>query len=98
MRIQRIPLVSGMSATVMIRDEAVSAAGQFWFGRVVAAVETTLGCADGTACEAGMHSGDNHRTRNSGILPMDAATSGATAEQIIPGLAPSMNASPRNRN
>ena len=94
-----IPLVSGLSATVTIKEDAAGADGQSWLGRAIAAVETRLsdvlispparpGCIPATTTE--------QATPES--LPVDTAKSGATPEQINPGLAPSVNASPRNRS
>jgi multidrug resistance efflux pump len=94
-----IPLVSGMSATVTIKEEAVSADGRSWLDRAIAAVETRLsdvlispparpGCIPATTTD--------RATPES--LPVDTVKSGATPEQINPGLAPSVNASPRSRS
>jgi multidrug resistance efflux pump len=94
-----IPLVSGMSATVTIKDEAIGVASRSWFGRAVAAVETRLsdvltgpparpGCIPATTADRGI----------SASLPVDTATPGATPEQINPGLAPGLHASPRNKS
>ena len=91
-----VPLVSGLSATVTIEEVAVGADGQSWLGRAVAAVKTRLsdiligppvrpGCIPATTTD--------QATPQS--LPVDTAKSGATPEQINPGLAPSINASPR---
>jgi multidrug resistance efflux pump len=96
-----VPLVSGLSATVPIKDEAVGAntKSSSWLGRAVGQVETRLsdvlngpparsGCIPATTTE--------HAIPES--LPVDTETSGATPEEINPGLAPSMKASPRNRS
>ena len=96
-----IPLVSGMSATVTIKDEAVGANTQSssWLGRAVGQVETRLsdvlngpparsGCIPATTIE--------HAIPES--VPADTVTSGATPEEINPGLAPGMSASPMNRS
>jgi multidrug resistance efflux pump len=93
-----VPLVSGMSATVTIKEEAVGADTQSWLDRAIAEVTTRLsdvlispparpGCIPATTTE--------RATPES--LPVDTAKPEATPEQINPGLAPSMNASPRNR-
>jgi multidrug resistance efflux pump len=96
-----IPLVSGMSATVTIKDEAVGANTQSssWLGRALGQVETRLSdvlsgppvrsrCIPATTIE--------HAIPES--LPADTVTSGAAPEEINPGLAPGMRASPMNRN
>ena len=94
-----MPLVSGMSATVTIKDGSVGAVGRSWLSRVATEVRTRLsdvligpptrqGCIPATTTERAIPES----------IPEDTATSGATPEQINPGLAPSMNASPRSRN
>ena len=94
-----IPLVSGLSATVTIEENAVGADRRSWLSRAVAAVETRLSdvlvspparleCIPATTTDRAIPES----------LPGDTAKSGATPEQINPGLAPSMNASPRKRS
>jgi multidrug resistance efflux pump len=94
-----IPLVSGMTATITIKDGGGAETSRTVLGRALAAIETRLidvlagprtrpGCIPATTAERATPA----------FLPADAATRGATPEQINPGLAPSMNASPRNRN
>src|SRR5262249_29485459 len=87
-----IPLVSGLSATVTIEEQDAGAVGGSWLGRAVAAVETRLsdvlnspparpGCIPATTSEQAIPE----------TLPADTAKSGATPEQINPGLAPGLN-------
>ena len=94
-----IPLVSGLSATVTIKEEIGGADGQSWLARAIAATETRLsdvlispparpGCIPATTTERAIPES----------LPADTAKSGATPEQINPGLAPSMNVPPKNRS
>jgi len=94
-----IPLVSGLSATVTIREDAVAADTRPWLERAAAAIETRHsdviysppvrpGCIPPTTTE--------HAVPAS--LPVDKAEAGVAPEQLTPGLAPSINASPRNRN
>jgi len=96
-----IPLVSGMSATVTIKAQAAGpiTPSSSWLGRAAGQVETRLsdvlngppvrpGCIPATTAE--------HAIPES--LPVNTVTSGATPEEINPGLAPSMKASPRNRS
>jgi multidrug resistance efflux pump len=94
-----VPLVSGMSATVTIKEQAVGADGRSWLGRGIAAAETRLsdvlmgpparpGCIPATTTEQAPPES----------LPVDTVSSGPSPEQVNPGLAPSMNASPRNRS
>ena len=94
-----IPLVSGLSATVTIKEEIGGADGQSWLARAIAATETRLsdvlispparpGCIPATTSEQAIPES----------LPANTAKSGATPEQINPGLAPSMNVPPKNRS
>jgi RND family efflux transporter MFP subunit len=90
-----IPLVSGMTATVTIKDHTRTN-GQTWLGRMISAVETRLsdvmsdpqarpGCIPATTTE--------RATTES--LPADNEKPAPTPEQLNPGLAPSMGASPK---
>src|SRR5262245_7367961 len=93
-----IPLVSGMTATITIKD-ASDANGRTWFERAVAAVKTRLSdVLDGPPARPGCIPPTTTEQATPETLPTDTATSGATPEQINPGLAPSINASPRNRS
>lgn len=94
-----IPLVSGLSATVTIEEEAAGADGHSWPYRAVATAETRLsdvlvgpparpGCIPATTIERAIPES----------LPVDKEKSAATPEQINPGLAPGMTAPPRNRS
>lgn len=93
-----VPLVSGLTATVTIKEEAASPPSRSWLDRAVAEVRTRLSDALTTpparpGCIPAMTT--DRATPES--LPPDAAKSGPTPEEINPGLAPSTNASPRNR-
>jgi multidrug resistance efflux pump len=93
-----IPLVSGLSATVTIKQQPVAVDSQFWLDRAIAEAETRLsevlmrpparpGCIPATtAARASPES-----------LPAGTPKLGASPEQINPGLAPSVNAPPRKR-
>jgi multidrug resistance efflux pump len=94
-----VPLVSGLTATVTIKEEAVAAQDRSWLDRAIAEVGTRLsdvltspparpGCIPATTAD--------RATPES--LPADMVKSGATPEEINPGLAPSVNTSPRNRS
>jgi multidrug resistance efflux pump len=94
-----VPLVSGLSATVTIQEDGTAAGARSWLGRAVAAVETRLSdvltgpparpaCIPATTTERAVPVS----------LPADKATSGATPEQINPGLAPGLTAVPRKRS
>jgi multidrug resistance efflux pump len=94
-----VPLVSGLTATVTIKDGAVGAQGRPWLDRAVAEVATRLsdvltspparpGCIPATTTDRAIPE----------FLPRDTAKSGATPEEINPGLAPGTDKSPRNRS
>ena len=94
-----VPLVSGLTATVTIKEDTVGADGRSWLGRAVAEVATRLsdalmspptrpGCIPATTTDRATPE----------TLPADTAKSVATPEEINPGLAPSVNKSPRNRS
>jgi hypothetical protein len=94
-----VPLVSGLTATVTIKEEAVSAQSRSWLDRAIAEVETRLsdalmsppaspGCIPATTTDRATPAS----------LPADAAKSAASPEEINPGLAPGVHASPRNRS
>ena len=91
-----VPLVSGLTATVTIKDDDVGADGRSWLGRGVAAIKTRLsdilvgpparsGCIPATTTEQAIAQS----------LPADTVKAGPTPEEINPGLAPSISASPR---
>ena len=86
-----VPLVSGLSATVTIKEENAEAGGQSWLERAVTEVETRLsdvlvspparpGCIPATTAERAIPQS----------LPVDTATSAPSPEEINPGLVPSM--------
>jgi RND family efflux transporter MFP subunit len=90
-----IPLVSGMTATVTVKDTS-STDGRTWLARAISAVETRLsdvmtspparpGCIPATTTE--------RATTES--RPADKEKPAPTPEQLNPGLAPSMGASPK---
>jgi multidrug resistance efflux pump len=92
------PLVSGLSATVTIKQQPVAVDSQFWLDRAIAEAETRLsevlvrpparrGCIPVTTTA--------RATPES--LPAGTPKPGASPEQINPGLAPSVNAPPRKR-
>ena len=95
-----VPLVSGLSATVTIQEgDAIGVDTRPWLERAIAAVEIRLsdvlnspparpGCIPAATTERAVPIS----------LPVDKAKAGAAPEQLTPGLAPSINASPRNRS
>jgi multidrug resistance efflux pump len=94
-----IPLVSGMTATVTIKEGDGSADGRPWLGRAVAEVQTRLSdVLTGPPARAGCIPAMTTDRAIPASLPADTPKSPATPEEINPGLAPSLNASPRNRS
>jgi multidrug resistance efflux pump len=93
-----VPLVSGLSATVTIQEDAPSADAQSsWLGRAVGQVETRLSdVLYGPPARSGCIPPTTTGRATPVSLPTDAANSEATPEQINPGLAPSINAAPKN--
>jgi multidrug resistance efflux pump len=92
-----IPLVSGLSATVTIQEDTVDADTRPWLERAAMAIETRLsdvltspparpGCIPATTTERAIPVS----------LPVDKAKAGVAPEQLNPGLAPGMNASPHS--
>jgi hypothetical protein len=91
-----IPLVSGMTATVTIRD-AISTDGVTWFGRVISAVETRLSdVLSGPPARPGCIPAMTTERATTESFPVAKEKSASTPEQINPGLAPGMNAPPRD--
>jgi multidrug resistance efflux pump len=91
-----VPLVSGLTATVTVKREGAAAGDKSWLARAAAEVKTRLsdvvigppalpGCIPATTTEQATPQ----------VLPEDTTKSGPTPEQINPGLAPSIDASPR---
>jgi RND family efflux transporter MFP subunit len=93
-----IPLVSGMTATVTVKD-AREADGRTWPARAVAEIETRLfDVLVGPPARAGCIPAITTERATPTSLPVDEQESVPTPEQINPGLAPGMSASPRNRS
>jgi RND family efflux transporter MFP subunit len=91
-----VPLVSGMTATVTIKD-AISTDGRTWLGRVLSAIETRLSdVMNGPPARPGCIPATTTERATTESLPADKEKPAPTPEQINPGLAPSMDASPRN--
>jgi hypothetical protein len=91
-----MPLVSGMTATVTITD-AASADGRAWLDRVIATVETRLSdVLAGPPARPGCIPATTTERATPVSLPVDKRKSAPSPEQINPGLAPGMDASPRN--
>ena len=96
-----VPLVSGLSATVTIEDEVVGASAQSssWFGRAVGQVETRLSdVLNGPVARSGCIPATTTERATPAYLPIDSANPAAMPEQINPGLAPSINATPKNKS
>jgi multidrug resistance efflux pump len=93
-----IPLVSGVTATVTVKD-AGEADDRPWFDRAVAEIETRLfDVLDGPPARPGCIPAITTERATPASLPVDEQKSVPTPEQINPGLAPGMSASPRNRS
>jgi hypothetical protein len=94
-----IPLVSGLTATVTIKEEASGADGQSWPARAIAAAETRLSdVLMGPPTRRGCIPATTTARATPESLPADTAKPGATPEQINPGLAPGVNAPPKKRS
>jgi multidrug resistance efflux pump len=96
-----VPLVSGLSATVTIEDDADGANSQpsSWLGRAVGQVETRLSdVLNGPPARPGCIPATTTERATPASLPIDVANPGATPEQINPGLAPSINVAPKSRS
>src|SRR6516164_7049140 len=93
-----IPLVSGMTATVTVKD-AGEADRRTWPARAVAEIETRLfDVLVGPPARPGCIPATTTERATPASLPVDEQKSAPTPEQINPGLAPGMSASPRNRS
>jgi multidrug resistance efflux pump len=94
---QGVPLVSGLTATVTIKEEAIDPQRRSWLDRAIAEVGTRLSdVLTSPPARPGCIPAMTTDQATPESLPPDAAKSGATPEEINPGLAPSINASPRN--
>ena len=94
-----VPIVSGLTATVTIKEEAVGAQGRSWLDRAFAEVGTRLSdVLTGPPARAGCIPATTADRATPEFLPADTAKSAATPEEINPGLAPGINKSPRNRS
>jgi multidrug resistance efflux pump len=91
-----VPLVSGMTATVTIRDES-NATQPTWFDRLRAEVATSLSDVfNGPSARPGCVPAITTQRGPTQSLPATQARPSLTPEQINPGLAPGMDASPRS--
>jgi hypothetical protein len=89
---QGIPLVSGMTATVTIRD---ASANDGRLNRLISAVKTRV--MSGPPARPGCIPAMTTWQATTESIPADKPKSGPSPEQINPGLAPGMDASPRTR-
>ena len=87
-----------MSATLTIKD-AGTADDRPWLDRAVTEIETRLvDVLDGPPARPGCIPATTTERATPMSLPVDKQTFVPTPEQINPGLAPGMSASPRNRS
>jgi RND family efflux transporter MFP subunit len=90
-----VPLVSGMTATVTVKD-ASSKDSRTWLARAISAVETRLSDAlSGPPARPGCIPATTTERATTASLPADREKPAPTPEQLNPGLAPSMGASPK---
>ena len=93
-----VPLVSGLTATVTIKEEA-AAQGRSWLDRAIAEVGTRLSdVLTSPPAQTGCIPATTTDRATPEFLPGDAAKSAATPEEINPGLTPGIDKSPRNRS
>jgi hypothetical protein len=91
-----VPLVSGMTATVTIRDRSEPDRSS-WFDRFRAAVATSLSDVfNGPSAQPGCVPAIKTEHRPTQSLPETQAKPSLTPEQINPGLIPGLNAKPQN--
>src|SRR6516165_8651757 len=94
-----VPLVSGLTATVTIEEEAASPSGRSWLDRAIAEVSTRLSeVLTSPPARPGCIPAVTPDRATPESLPADTAKSAATPEEINPGLAPGIDKSPRNRS
>jgi multidrug resistance efflux pump len=94
-----VPLVSGLTATVTIKERAVSAHDRSSLDRAFAEVGTRLSdVLTGPPARVGCIPATTTDRATPEFLPADTAKSRSTPEEINPGLAPGINKSPRNRS
>ncbi len=91
-----VPLVSGMTATVTVKDAETADAGS-WLDRAVAAVKGRLSdVLEGPPARPGCIPATTAERAKTVSLPVDNEVSTSAPDQLNPGLAPSMVGSPRN--
>src|SRR5262249_48677559 len=92
-----IPLVSGMTATVTVKDASDDAGGRSWLDRVIAAVEARLSdVLEGPPARPGCIPATTTERATPASLPIDTQKTAPSPDPINPGLAPGMTTSPRN--
>jgi hypothetical protein len=91
-----VPLVSGMTATVTIRNNA-DAGHLAWFDRLRAKVATSLrDVFNGPSARPGCIPAITTERGTTQSLPSTEAQPSLTPEEINPGLAPGLNVSPQD--
>jgi multidrug resistance efflux pump len=90
-----VPLVSGMTATVTVRDAGPTEGGS-WFDRTVSGIKARLSNAlNGPPARPGCIPATTTEQAKTMTLPVDNEVSASAPDQLNPGLAPSVAASPR---
>jgi hypothetical protein len=91
-----VPLVSGMTATVTVKDADRANRGA-WFDRTIAEVKVRLSdTIEGPPARPGCIPATTTERAKLASLPVDKEGSAPTPDQLNPGLAPSVAGSPRN--
>jgi multidrug resistance efflux pump len=91
-----VPLVSGMTATLTVKDADPADRGP-WFDREVSEIKTRLSDVfEGPPARPGCIPATTVEQAKTMSLPVDNEVSTSAPDQLNPGLAPSMGGSPRN--
>lgn len=92
-----VPLVSGMTATVSVRDPGLEAQGPWWRQRMDALGDRITGLYAKPPAKPGCVPAEGSREGRTVTIPTPEPSVAQTPGQINPGLAPGMSLSPRVR-